>query len=107
MIQAVPKVPGNLFGGFTVYNLEGKDKFGVEIALEKIEGENREFIAKTNFQSDQDIEELTEITLPFNYLMKEAPTHFYISFSPSFDGGTFKGAIGSTLIIDDVEIIYD
>jgi len=27
--------------------------------------------------------------------------------APSFDGGTFKGAIGSTLIIDDVEIIYD
>lgn len=107
MIQAVPKVPGNLFGGFDVSNIEGKDKFGVEIALERIEGENREFVAKTNFQSDQDIQELTEITLPINYTSNKVPTHFYISFSPSFDGGTFKGAIGSTLILDDVEIIYD
>ena len=107
MIQAVPKQPGNLFGGFTVSNIEGKDKFGVEIALEKIEGKNREFIAKTNFQSDQNIEKLTQITLPFNYTSNKVPTHFYISFSPSFDGGTFKGAIGSTLILDDIEIIYD
>lgn len=107
MIQAVLKDPGNLFGGFDIYNLEGKDKFGIEIALEKREGENISVIAKTNFQSDQDVEELTEITFPLDYLSNEAPTHFYISFSPSFDGGSFKGAVGSTLIIDDVEIIYD
>jgi len=107
MIQAVPKEPGNLFGGFNIYNVEGKDKFGIEIVLEKRAGENISVIAKTNFQSDQDIEKLTEITLPVNYLSNETPTHFYISFSPSFDGGTFKGAIGSELIIDDIELIYD
>jgi len=107
LIQAVPKQPGNLFGGFNVSNLEGKDKFGMEIALEKREGEKVTVIAKSNFQSDQDIDKLTEKILPFNYLSTETPTHFYISFSPSFDGGTFKGAVGSTLTVDDVEIIYD
>jgi hypothetical protein len=107
MIQAVPKQPGNLFGGFNVSNLEGKDKFGMELVLEKREGEKVTVIAKTNFQSDQDIDNLTEKILPFNYLSTETPTHFYISFSPSFDGGTFKGAVGSTLSIDDIEIIYD
>lgn len=107
MIQAVPKQPGNLFGGFTVTNIEGKDKFGVEIALEKRVGENILVVAKTNFQSDQDKDQFTEIVLPVNYLSSETPTHFYISFSPSFDGGTFKGAVGSALIIDDLEIIYD
>ena len=107
MIQAVPKEPGNLFGGFNIFNVEGKDKFGIEIVLEKRAEENISVISKTNFQSDQNIEELTEITLPVNYLSNETPTHFYISFSPSFDGGTFKGAIGSTLIIDDIELIYD
>ena len=107
MIQAVPKVPGNLFGGFNIHNVEGTDKFGIEIALEKRTGENIAVIAKTNFQSGQNIEQLTEITLPVNYLSNETPTHFYISFSPSFDGGTFKGAIGSTLIIDDIKLIYD
>ncbi|HSO86668.1 MAG TPA: PCMD domain-containing protein, partial [Draconibacterium sp.] len=101
------KQPGNLFGGFTVTNIEGKDKFGVEIALEKRVGENMQVVAKTNFQSDQDKDQFTEIVLPVNYLSSETPTHFYISFSPSFDGGTFKGAVGSALIIDDLEIIYD
>ncbi len=107
MIQAVPKQPGNLFGGFDVSNIEGKDKFGVEVALEKRVGENIVVVAKTNFQSDQDKDQFTEITLPVNYLSNEIPTHFYISFSPSFDGGTFKGAVGSTLIIDDIELIYE
>lgn len=107
LVQAVLKDQGNLFGGFDVFNLEGKDKFGIEIALEKREGENISVVAKTNFQSDQDIEELTEITLPINYLLNETPTHFYISFSPSFDGGTFKGAVGSTLLIDDIKMIYE
>lgn len=107
MIQAVPKEPGNLFGGFDVSNIEGKDKFGIEIALEKREGENVTVVAKTKFQSDQDVDKLTEKILTFDYLSGETPTHFYISFSPSFDGGTFKGAVGSTLTIDDVEIIYE
>jgi len=107
LVQAVLKDPGNLFGGFTVFNREGKDKFGIEIALEKRVGENISVVAKTNFQSDQNVEELTQITLPINYLLNEAPTHFYISFSPSFDGGTFQGAVGSTLLIDDIKMIYE
>jgi hypothetical protein len=79
----------------------------MEIALEKREGENVTVVAKTKFQSDEDVDKLTEKILTFNYLSTETPTHFYISFSPSFDGGTFKGAVGSTLTIDDLEIIYD
>lgn len=107
MIQATPKQPGNMFGGFNITNLDGKDKFGVEVALEKRAGENVTVVAKTNFQSDEATTGLTELTLPVNYLTNDTPTHFYISFSPSFDGGTFKGAIGSTLIIDDIELIYE
>lgn len=107
MMEAILKDPGNLFGGFDVYDRDGKDKFGIEVALEKRVGEDVTFVAKMNMQSDQKIETLTEITIPFEYLSNQEPTHFYISFSPSFDGGTFKGAVGSTLIIDDIELIYD
>lgn len=107
MIKATLRDPGNLFGGFDVAQLEGKDKFGIEVALEKRVGEDVTVVAKMNMQSEQKIETLTEITIPFEYLSNQEPTHFYISFSPSFDGGTFKGAIGSTLIIDDIELIYD
>jgi hypothetical protein len=107
LIQAVLKDPGNLFGGFDIYNLEGKDKFGIEVVLEKRVGDVVTVIAQKNFDSDQDVETLTDLNLQLEYFSNEAPTHFHISFSPSFDGGTFKGAIGSTLIIDDVEMIYD
>ena len=107
MIQAVLKEPGNLFGGFNVYNLEGKDKFGVEAVVENRTGETKTVLAKVNYQSDVDVEELTPLRLNLEYSSNLEPTHFYVSFSPSFDGGTFKGAIGSTLIIDDVKLIYD
>ncbi|TDQ19023.1 putative glycosyl hydrolase or carbohydrate binding protein [Algoriphagus boseongensis] len=34
------------------------------------------------------------------------PTHIIFVASSSFDGANFSGAIGSTLIIDDVEMVY-
>jgi hypothetical protein len=107
MIQAVLKDPGNLFGGFNVSNLEGKDKFGIKVVLEKRVGDEVTEIAKKEFQSNVDVAELTNLKLELDYLTNAEPTHMYISFSPSFDGGTFKGAVGSTLIIDDVELIYE
>lgn len=107
LIQAVLKDPGNLFGGFNVSNLEGKDKFGIKIVLEKREGEEVIEVAKKEFESNVDVAELTNLKLDLDYLTNDEPTHMYISFSPSFDGGTFKGAVGSTLIIDDVELIYE
>jgi hypothetical protein len=35
------------------------------------------------------------------------PTHITFVASSSFDGANFAGAIGSTLIIDDVEMVYE
>ncbi|MCY1723311.1 PCMD domain-containing protein [Prolixibacteraceae bacterium Z1-6] len=107
LIQAILKDPGNLFGGFDVINLEGTDKFGIEIALEQRVGEAVSVIAKKVFQSAEEVAELTNVRLDLDYMSNDAPTHLYISFSPSYDGGTFKGAVGSTLIIDDVELIYE
>jgi hypothetical protein len=107
MIQAVLKDPGNLFGGFDIFELDGSDKFGIEVVLEKRVGDEITTVAKANFESDQNTIDLTEYTLPLQYLSEEEPTHFYVSFSPSFDGGTFKGAIGSTLIIDDLQLMYE
>ena len=34
------------------------------------------------------------------------PTHITFVASSSFDGANFAGAIGSVLIIDDVEMVY-
>jgi hypothetical protein len=35
------------------------------------------------------------------------PTHINFVATSSFDGANFAGAIGSVLIIDDVEMIYE
>ncbi len=107
LIQAVLKDPGNLFGGFDIYNLEGTDKFGINAVLEKRTGDMVTIIAQAEFESDQEVGTMTEMNLELQYLSDDDPTHFHISFSPSVEGGMFKGAIGSTLIIDDLKMIYE
>ena len=107
LIQAALKDPGNLFGGFDVFNLAGTDKFGIKAVLEKRTGEMVTIIAQAEYESDQETDAMTEMNMELQYLSDDDPTHFHISFSPSLDGGTFKGAIGSNLIIDDLKMIYD
>jgi len=99
--------PGNLFGGFDIINLEGTDKFGIKAMLEKRTGDMVTIVAQAEFESDQEIETMTELNLELQYLSDEDPTHFHISFSPSVDGGMYKGASGSTLIIDELKMIYE
>jgi hypothetical protein len=107
LIQAVLKDPGNLFGGFDVYNLEGTDKFGIQAILEKRTGDNVTIIAEAIFESGLETDTMTELNMELQYLSNDDPTHFHISFSPSVDGGMFKGAIGSTLVIDELKMIYE
>lgn len=107
LIQAVLKDPGNLFGGFEVTNLDGTDKFGIKAVLEKRTGDVVTVVAQAEFVSDQETDIMTELKMELQYLSDDEPTHFHISFSPSVDGGVFKGAIGSSLIIDELKMIYE
>ena len=107
LIQATLKDPGNLFGGFDVMNLEGSDKFGINAVLEKRTGDVVTIIAQSEYISDQETDTMTELKMELQYLSDDDPTHFHISFSPSVDGGMFKGSIGSSLIIDDLQMIYE
>lgn len=54
-----------------------------------------------------------DYTLPENGLFVAAdqvdfilPTHITFVASSSFDGANFAGAVGSLLVVDDVELIY-
>ncbi|MEE4258152.1 MAG: PCMD domain-containing protein, partial [Bacteroidales bacterium] len=105
--QATLKDPGNLFGGFDVTQLEGTDKFGIKATLEKRTGDMVIIIAQAELESDQETDTMTEMKMELQYLSDDDPTHFHISFSPSVDGGEYKGAIGSSLIIDDLKMIYE
>ena len=50
---------------------------------------------------------LTEMALPITYVSSEKPTHITIVFTSSKDGDLFTGAVGSILIVDDLELLYE
>jgi hypothetical protein len=90
---------------------------------------NTRRLATAWFRSSETIDDLTTIEIDFTYgeldssfpdYMKPAdnvyvspdsaafalPTHITFVASSSFDGANFAGAVGSVLIVDDVEMIY-
>lgn len=51
----------------------------------------------------------TRVFVPFNYSGSTAPayTHLSVCFSSSYEGDSFKGAVGSTMKVDNVKIVYE
>jgi hypothetical protein len=110
--------------------LNYKDACDIYAFLEVRIGGKTERLATAWFRSDELQEDLTSVELPFTYgeldntfpdymfpadhgfVSKDSaefilPTHISFVASSSFDGANFAGAIGSVLIIDDVEMIYE
>jgi hypothetical protein len=99
--------PDNILGGFTIDTLEGTDEFSFWSDLEVRNGDTIQNIGRAELESSETVEDLTEITISYVYSSNEKPTHMSVVFASSTAGGDFKGAVGSTLIIDDVELIYE
>lgn len=106
-IQATLVNPTNIFGGFTIDDIAGEDKCTIYAFLEIREGDKITEIARTKMESGTTEDVLTEATLNFNYTSTENPTHLTIVFSSSTGGALWRGAVGSTLVVDDVELIYE
>jgi hypothetical protein len=106
-IQATPNDPSNIFGGFTVIEIPGEDEFTAYSILEKRNSGSIVEVGRAEFFSGVQQTEFTEVTVPFNYTISQKPTHISVVFSSSRDGALFTGAVGSTLIIDDLELIYE
>jgi hypothetical protein len=107
LIQATLNDPENLFGGFTIEDLTGSDAYSVFAVLEKRVGEEITVIGEMAVEGSETVDMLTEMTVPIDYYSDEMPTHFYIAFASSTDGDLYRGAVGSTLIIDDLELVYE
>lgn len=105
-IKATLKNPSNIFDGFTVNPIEGNDKFTAYAVLEKRDGAVVTEVARAEMISGDVQDVMKEISLPFTYSSDEKPTHIYVVFASSKDGDLFTGSVGSTLTIDDVELIY-
>lgn len=114
--------PGNV--------LEYSDACDIYALLEVRLSGNNQRLATAWFRSDDLQEDLITIEIPFTYGPLDAsfpeymypennnwveaeeanfilPTHITFVASSSFDGAAFAGAVGSKLVVDDVEMVYE
>jgi hypothetical protein len=105
-IQGILIDPNNIFGGFTVTQLPGSDQFRLYVIMDIMEGETRTEIGRAQLE-DGNSDVISEVILPIVYTSDQNPTHITVMFTSSKDGSLFTGAVGSTLIVDDLELIYD
>jgi len=110
--------------------LDYSDMLDIYALLEVRLGGKTERLGTAWFRSSDVVGEITEKEITFTYgeldssfpdYMKPSdhgyvsadsasfilPTHITFVASSSFDGANFAGAIGSTLIVDDVEMVYE
>jgi Putative carbohydrate metabolism domain len=106
-VQATLINPTNIFGGFTIADISGEDECTIYAFLEVRDGDQITEIARTKMESGTTEDNMTEATLTFDYTSTVNPTHITIVFSSSTDGALWRGAVGSTLVVDDVELIYE
>jgi hypothetical protein len=105
--QANLRDQNNIFGGFDEEGINGIDKCAIYAILENRNGESVVEIARAELFSSNTNDKLIETTIPFEYTTQIEPTHITVVFSSSKDGDLWRGAVGSTLIIDDLKFIYD
>lgn len=106
-IQATLNDPSDIFGGFTVSEIEGEDQCSIYAILEKRTDNEVYEIARAELFSETTQDVITETTIPFNYTSDEEPTHIIVVFASSKGGDLWKGAVGSTLIVENLKLIYE
>ncbi len=105
-IQCTLIDPNNIFGGFTITDIPGSDEFRVYVIMDIMDGETRTEIGRGELESgNSDV--LSEVSIPITYTSTQNPTHITVMFTPSKGGGLFTGAVGSTFIVDNLELVYD
>lgn len=108
VLQGELKNPGNLFGGFNVEEIAGVDTFKIYGYLEKVTEMDTLLIASVELEgSNTPTSELQEVTIPFIYESDEVPNQISLIFTSSANGHYWRGAVGSTLLIDDITLTYE
>lgn len=109
--------------------LEYGDQCDIYMFLEVREGDVSKRLATGLFRSGEVVDEMTQIrvdliygeldaSFPEEHLPEDGfvseelvefilPTHISFLATSGFEGDLFKGAIGSTLLLDDLELIYE
>jgi hypothetical protein len=105
-IRATLNNPASIFGGFTVTDIPGNDMFTAYAFLEIRDGADVLEVGRAEVISGEVQNVMKGISLPFIYSSWQKPTHISVVFASSKDGDLFTGAVGSTLTVDDVELVY-
>lgn len=105
-IHATLKNSSSIFGGFTVADISGSDMFTAYAILELRNGSNVLEVGRAEVISGDVQNVMKEISLPFVYTSNQKPTHISVLFASSKDGDLFTGAVGSSLTVDDVVLVY-
>jgi hypothetical protein len=105
-IQATLNDPTSIFGGFTTESIPGEDECTIYAFLESRIDDDIIELARAEIISGTTENTLNETVLDFTYTSSIEPTHITIVFSSSKGGDLWRGAIGSTLVVDDLELVY-
>lgn len=65
-----------------------------------------EILAYSIHYFDKNVTEYTRFEFDIKYTSAKQPTHITICFSSSYLGDLYTGGVGSTLFIDNIELIY-
>jgi len=82
------------------------DTCAIYAILSYWDGVQRVEIARAEMYSANAVTSYTLFDLDFNYVLSNTPDTIAIVFASSKYGDLFEGGIGSTLLIDDVELVY-
>jgi hypothetical protein len=107
LLQGEFNDPNNFFGGYTTEIIEGEDKCAIYAILESRTEDTNTEIARAELYSETTGDNINEVIVDFNYTSTIQPTHISVVFSSSKDGDLWKGAYGSTLLIEEFELLYD
>lgn len=82
------------------------DTCAIYAILSYWDGAQRVEIARAELYTSNVVISYTVFDLDFNYISTETPDTIAVVFASSKYGDLFEGGIGSTLLIDDVELVY-
>ena len=105
-IQVTFNNSGSIFGGNSVEEIAGEDECAIYAILESRDGDNITEIAKAELFS-KTTAGVIEQYIDFNYTSIANPTHISVVFSSSKNGHYWKGAVGSKLLIEEFELMYE
>jgi hypothetical protein len=107
-VQATLNNPNNIFGGFTLSDSLGRDSCTIYSIIEAREGDLITVLGRADFvASTTEDSTMHEQIIPYLYTSSNKnPTHITVVFSSSKDGDLYTGAVGSTLVVDNLELLY-